>query len=504
MIHRLIAQGARAAVAALALSASIDASAADVAGQKLGVTKHKHVILMIGDGMHKEHEVATSRFLTGTDDGLAFSDPAVMQRGALVTTWDVSTYNAYASLAGKPAFDAASFDPLLGYDPARGGAAPSPLDPSGEGGYLNLKATDSASAGTALSTGRKTVDGNIAWLPGDLAGGALTTIAEEVRERLGFAIGVVSTVPFSHATPAAFVSHNVSRNNYGQIAREIIGGVRPEVVIGGGHPDFNDATPTGARRNQYIDEADYQLLRGGTAGYTLVERATGVDGGAALLAAAGAAGPGEKLFGLFGGQGGNFESPVPTRDGSGVVGDATQENPSLAEASVAALEVLSRDPDGLFVMIEQGDIDWANHANDYPRMIGTVYDLDRAVRAVIEYVNRPGDAMNWANTLLIVTSDHGNSYMRINGELPRGVIPEKDGSCAALPAAVPAYTACLGSGLVTYQSGGHTNELVTAYAKGVHASKLVGAAEAQGWYPGTPLLDNTQLHGLMRRAVGLE
>lgn len=154
-------------------------------------------------------------------------------------------------------------------------------------------------------------------------------------------------------------------------------------------------------------------------------------------------------------------------------------------------------------MIEQGDIDWANHANDYPRMIGTVYDLDRAVRAVIEYVDRPGDAMSWANTLLVVTSDHGNSYMRIHGELARGTIPAPDASCAALPAAVPAYTACLGGGLVTYQSGSHTNELVTAYAKGVHASKLFGAAEAQGWYPGTRLIDNTQLNAVMRRAVGL-
>lgn len=194
MLDRLIP---RAALAALALSASLDASASDVAGRKAGVTRHQHVILVIGDGMHREHELATARFLTGTDVGLAFADPAVMQHAALATTWDVTTYDRYASLAGRPPFDPTSFDPLLGYDPARGGAAPSPLDPSGEGAYLNAKATDSASAGTALSTGRKTVDGNIAWLPGDQPGGALTTIAEELRARLGFAVDVVSTVPFS-------------------------------------------------------------------------------------------------------------------------------------------------------------------------------------------------------------------------------------------------------------------------------------------------------------------
>ena len=81
-----------------------------------------------------------------------------------------------------------------------------------------------------MSTGYKTDDGNLAWLPGDPAGGSLTTIAERLRADEGFSIGVVSTVPFSHATPAAFVSHNVSRNNYTQIAC----GDHPHGAAGGG------------------------------------------------------------------------------------------------------------------------------------------------------------------------------------------------------------------------------------------------------------------------------
>ena len=100
--------GARVAFAALALSLSFPGSASDVAGLKMGVTNHQHVILVIGDGMHREHELATSRFLTGTDDGLVFDDPKVMQGAAHATTWDVSTYNAYARLAGAPSYDATS------------------------------------------------------------------------------------------------------------------------------------------------------------------------------------------------------------------------------------------------------------------------------------------------------------------------------------------------------------------------------------------------------------
>jgi len=92
--------------------------------------------------------------------------------------------------------------------------------------------------------------------------------------------------------------------------------------------------------------------------------------------------------------------------------------------------VLSQDPNGFFLMIEQGDIDWANHANDYQRMIGTTWDLHEAVQTAIDYVNRPGDGIKWSNTLLLVTSDHANSYMRLddNKKLGAGDLPQQDGT----------------------------------------------------------------------------
>jgi len=63
------------------------------------------------------------------------------------------------------------------------------------------------------------------------------------RNQRKAAIGVVTTVPFSHATPAGFVSHNKSRNNYLAISSEIINSVKPEVVIGGGHPALQQRGP---------------------------------------------------------------------------------------------------------------------------------------------------------------------------------------------------------------------------------------------------------------------
>ena len=212
-------------------------------------------------------------------------------------------------------------------------------------------------------------------------------------------------MPFTHATPAAHVSHNVSRNNYARIAKEIIGTIQPEVVIGGGYPGEG-----GTGKFSYLGEDEYQFLKNPDplSPYIFVERQTGFDGSVSVLEAAHeAVEQGKKLLGLFGGPGGNFESPVAHDfPGTPLVTRATIENPLLKEATLAALKVLGQDPDGFFVMIEQGDIDWANHANDFQRMVGTVWDLHTAVQTAIDFINRPDDGIDWSNTLLIVTSDH--------------------------------------------------------------------------------------------------
>ncbi|MCU0842861.1 MAG: alkaline phosphatase [Thiobacillaceae bacterium] len=452
----------------------------------------KHIILLIGDGMNIEHEIAASRYLYGSDLGLSFH--RLPYKGN-VATWDVSTYKYWSG----GVYDPNAIVPSLGYDPDKGGARPYPLGPElpGSEAYLKAKATDSASAATAWATGYKTDDGNLAWLPGDPEGGALKTVAEQLREMKGYAIGVVSTVPFTHATPAAHVSHNKSRNNYHAIGTEILTVTKPEVVIGGGHPG-NDGTPT----FNYISGTDYDNFKAGAhaAEYVFVERAPGVDGGVSVLAAAQqAVMEGKKLFGLFGMEGGgNFDSPEPNDlPATPLVSQATRENPSFAEATLAALKVLSQDPDGLFLMAEQGDVDWANHANDFQRMVGTMKDLHDGVQAVIDFVNQPGDAVHWGNTLLIVHSDHSNSYMRNKARMPAGDLPTQVGvgSCGY---GGPACT--YPDGEVTYGTTGHTNELVRVYALGAGAN-LFHKYENK-WYPGTRILDNTHLYHVMMEAAG--
>ncbi|MCX7991348.1 MAG: alkaline phosphatase [Proteobacteria bacterium] len=448
----------------------------------------KHIILFIGDGMHLEHEIATSRYLYGTDHNLSWHKFHVK---APVATWDVTTYNGYADLLDHPAYDPLNINPIIGYNARRGGKFPYPLDKSNidDNYFLNPRfATDSASAGTAISTGYKTDDGNIAWLPGDPANGKLKTIAEILREKKGFSIGVVSTVPFSHATPASFVSHNVHRNNYYQIAEEIVKEVKPEVVIGGGHRNWS---------RTYISETLYNELKNGLiTDYVFVERTPGVDGSQLIKnGASEAINRNKKLFGLFGGRGGNFEPPIPSdTPGSPNIQRATIENPLLKDATIAALEVLSKDPDGFFLMVEQGDIDWANHANNYKWMIGTVWDLNEAVKSAIEFVNRPNDNIDWDNTLLIVTSDHGNSYMRLTNEPKLGIgdLPTQIGYD---------YNWQYPDGEVTYKTTNHTNELVMLYAKGKGAS-LINKYRGE-WYPCTQIIDNTQIFHILAESAGI-
>jgi alkaline phosphatase len=456
----------------------------------------KNIILFIGDGMQLENEIAFSRYMYGTDTLLTRSR---FPYYCYVTTWDVDSYNRYARSLGREEYSADSFDPYVGYDPSRGGVAPYRLDPNGDRSYFltalptwgggagsyAIPATDSAAAATSIATGVKTDEGNISWEPGDPADGAIKTIAEKMRENSGAAIGVVTTVQFSHATPGPFVAHNVSRGNPGQIAHEMITVTKPEVVIGGGHPNWN----TG-----YISTSDLNLLRDSTE-YVLVERQAGVNGGEALLDGADrAVTEGKRLFGLFGGSRGDFVTPQPV-DSPGSPGFTDDdENPQLADAVQAALHVLSQDPDGFFLMAEQGDIDVANHYGNYPMMIGAMWDLEEAVQAALDFVVQPGDSIDLSNTMIIVTSDHATGYLRLSPDkiLGKGELPVMTGTN---------YHHSYPDGELSYAVGQHTNELVMLYAAGSGARLFY---QYEGfWYPGERIIDNTHIYRVMCEAAGI-
>lgn len=112
--------------------------------------------------------------------------------------------------------------------------------------YVKFGTTDSAAAATAMSTGLKTYNGAIGV---DIDRNPVLNIIERA-EKLGKATGVVTSVLFSHATPAAFVAHNISRGNYEDIAKEMIYSSSVDVIMGCGHP-FYDASGNLKETPQY-------------------------------------------------------------------------------------------------------------------------------------------------------------------------------------------------------------------------------------------------------------
>jgi alkaline phosphatase len=321
-----------------------------------------------------------------------------------------------------------------GYDPTRGG--PNPWSPTEDLKYLigQPKAdptahayTDSSSSAVSMTAGAKTYNDAVNVDP---SGGPLTTIAHEAQEQ-GYAVGVVTSVPISHATPAAAYAHNVHRDDYQDLTRDLLG--RPsishpdqplpgmDVVIGAGWGESrkldNGQGKNFVPGNAYLTESDLHAIdvqNGGA--YVVTTRRSGVSGADSLQqAAADAARQGKRLLGFYGVKrghlpfrtaDGDFEpSPGRNRTAEEYTPADIRENPTLAEMTDAALTVLSRDRQGFWLMVEAGDVDWANHDNNLDNSIGAVLSGDAAVKTITDWVERHSD---WDESLLIVTADHGH------------------------------------------------------------------------------------------------
>lgn len=226
--------------------------------------------------------------------------------------------------------------------------------------------TDSAASGTAMATGYKTTSGRIGVAPN---GTTLPTVLE-FAESLGMSTGLVTTTRVTYATPAAFASHVTSRAMEDEIAVQIIhSGV--DVVLGGGTNFF----PA-----ELIEEAV-------SLGFTYV--ASRAD----LLELAPDS---DKLLGLFTPSHMNYEEQRNP-----------EVEPSLAEMTDIAMELLSRNPKGFFLMVEGGRIDHAGHENNLEDAIGDTLAFDEAVGVALDFVRLQG------NTTLIVTADHETGGLSI-------------------------------------------------------------------------------------------
>lgn len=246
---------------------------------------------------------------------------------------------------------------------------------------LSSLVTDSAPASVAWSTGVKTANRFLASLPD---GRSLATILELVKPR-GVATGLVTTTRVTHATPAAWVSHQQHRDAEDEIALEMLA-FRPDVLLGGGRNHFDP--------KKRKDGRDL-LSEFAQAGYDCAQDRAG------LLAATGK----KPLFGSFSG------SHVPFHLDR-LNDTALAGLPSLPEMTTAALKRLSRNAGGFLLQVEAGRIDHASHSNDAWGAIMDAVELDDTLAVIESYLKAN------PQTLVIVTSDHGNSGWGINGTGP--------------------------------------------------------------------------------------
>ena len=116
---------------------------------------------------------------------------------------------------------------------------------------------------------------------------------------------------------------------------------------------------------------------------------------------------------------GNFDPTRGKKSADRYTPEELNENPSLAELADSALQVLGTNEKGFWLMVEAGDVDWANHNNNIDDSIGAVLSGEKAFDAITNWVEANS---NWDETLLILTADHG--HMMTVLDLERLIRPE--------------------------------------------------------------------------------
>ncbi|NHJ05107.1 MAG: hypothetical protein EAX90_09800 [Candidatus Heimdallarchaeota archaeon] len=237
--------------------------------------------------------------------------------------------------------------------------------------------TDSAAAATALATGYKTENGKIAVTPN----GTIVQTILEIAQEMNKSTGVVTTAYIQHATPASFMTHISNRNLYDEISRQIIEEAEVNVIMGGG--------------GKYLTETQFEIME--TNGYTIVRNKSSLN---EIISG--------DIFGIF------SEDHIPY--------DGDRELtliPSLADMTQKAIDVLSQDGDGFFLMVEGGRIDHACHSNDEVNCALETIAFDKAIRVALKY------AISNENVLLLVTADHETGGLRvIDGNFIPDILPE--------------------------------------------------------------------------------
>ena len=419
--------------------------------QKLAIASgKKKIVLMIFDGMDWQtaNAAAIARsgqvYKEGKGSGLSFLDFA---QAGVVTD--------YGYMVTSPANDGTNMNvddqKVTKQGDTKGGyawkiAGELPWSVSSDLKYLIASGnpkhayTDSSSSATSMTAGIKTYNDGVNVDP---FGREVITLGRELQEK-GFSVGIVTSVPVSHATPACAYAVNVHRDDYQDLTNDMLGvpsvshpgGLSGlDVVLGAGWGETKDKDGAQGKNfvpgNRYLTEATLNAVDTNKGGKYVVALRTAGQSGAELLAEKTklAIAENKRLFGYFGVKGGHL--PFRTADGNydptisvgalkgtpdnEVYSPAdVNENPTLKDMTVAALDVLNSKGDQWWLMVEAGDVDWANHANNIDNSIGAVYSGADSFTAITTYFD---EHKLWDEAMIIVTADHGHYFNPVKPEV---------------------------------------------------------------------------------------
>jgi alkaline phosphatase len=278
--------------------------------------------------------------------------------------------------------------------------------------------TDSAAGGTAIATGKKTYNAAIGV---DMDKRPIKTILQEASEK-GLATGLVSTSAITHATPASFIAHQPNRNMYEEIAADFLK-TDIDVFIGGGYKHFT-SRKDGRNLVEELKTKGYRVEQD-------INTIKNVNSG--------------KLAGL------TAAEHAPRMEERGDM---------LPVATNTALNILSNNKKGFFLMVEGSQIDWGGHAGSTIYVVEDMLDLDRTVGVALEFAAKNRE------TLVIVTADHETGGMTIlDGNYETGMVKG------------------------AFSTGGHTGLMVPVMAWGPGASEFTG------------IMDNTEVHTKIKKLL---
>jgi len=255
--------------------------------------------------------------------------------------------------------------------------------------------TDSAPAATAFATGYKTNSKFLGIMPEITSTPGVTAITEDLKFKpvasvmegaklQGKSIGLIATSNIQHASPAGYSAHTPFRDAYTLIATQQVY-ENIDVVFSGGKKYLLPTDQGGVRLD---GENLIQVLK--DRGYAFVETQN------EMLKITNS-----KVWGLFAADAMQYEFDRK---------ELTPNEPSLAEMTKKAIELLSKNEKGFFLFVEGSKIDWAAHANDPVGVISDVLAFDDAVKTALDFASRDGQ------TLIMAFADHGTGGMSIGAK----------------------------------------------------------------------------------------